>query len=431
MALKIKTKNLLSNVAILVLFLCAFGGIITNVIPFFNAYRSLYILLGILLLLPVTIIRKQFAKALDVSTIFAIVTIPIVIRNNYYLQNGTLSVFLVYIASVSILVSSRTVSEVGIQFGVRLIKLFGIWYATMTYITFLSSDFYFNVIYPLFPDTQASLLRQYNSGYMPGATNHYSTNAMYLAIALGCYAIDYLSTFKKNYKNLVGTIFILGALLLTGKRAHVFFSIIALVIVYYLSQDSHKRGRILRIMKYVLFAVMGVGIASIFMPSVLNVIIRTKELLNSDDFSYGRNALSAFALKLFSQEPILGYGWGQYQYLHSIAFNDRAVYHAHNVFAQLLAETGVIGLAIFTSMFVYNLVQSIKVFLRAVHNNSVVSKKVLTYTGLSVFYQLFFLIYCLTGNPLYDTVTVMIYYFVVMTTVFYQKKFLKINKDKL
>ena len=88
---------------------------------------------------------------------------------------------------------------------------------------------------------------------------------------------------------------------------------------------------------------------------------------------------------------------------------DSVLRDAHNVFLQLLCETGIIGFSVFLSLFVYAIVQTIQLVVKSTKDLLRLSDKTKTVLVFSLCYQVFFLAYCITGNPLYDLETVYIY----------------------
>ena len=83
----------------------------------------------------------------------------------------------------------------------------------------------------------------------------------------------------------------------------------------------------------------------------------------------------------------------------------------HNVFLQVLTETGIIGFLLFSIMTLYSLFSTyrkIKLTIKFKHKKNHFSLTLLT---LSLYIQLFFLLYCITGNPLYDTSFLLTYFF--------------------
>ena len=77
--------------------------------------------------------------------------------------------------------------------------------------------------------------------------------------------------------------------------------------------------------------------------------------IDIDKLGNGRLALWNLAIEGFIDEPIWGNGWGSYKDIAPKSGNTRAT-NAHNVYLQLLCETGVVGFCIAGTVFVWILV---------------------------------------------------------------------------
>ena len=82
--------------------------------------------------------------------------------------------------------------------------------------------------------------------------------------------------------------------------------------------------------------------------------------------------------------------------------------NVHNIYIQLLCECGIIGFIAFVLFFLWNIVSAIKK-LRRVALTPDCDSKIRIILTFSVMYQVFFLMYGLTGNPLYDAPTLVVY----------------------
>ena len=128
------------------------------------------------------------------------------------------------------------------------------------------------------------------------------------------------------------------------------------------------------------------------------------------DVSNGRFKLYAIAWNFFKESPILGIGWREFSKEVVNFYNqDSVLRDAHNVFLQLLCETGIIGFSVFITMFISAITQTIQLAVQSAKNLLCLSDKTKTVLIFSLCYQVFFLAYCITGNPLYDLETVYVY----------------------
>src|SRR5699024_1799946 len=108
-----------------------------------------------------------------------------------------------------------------------------------------------------------------------------------------------------------------------------------------------------------------------------------------------------YALKLFNETPILGIGWREFSQLSAGILNSDRGSHPHNIYFQLLTELGFVGFILFVIPVVYTLVKTIRILMNA---DSVFSFDMRWKTGLqlSLYIQVFFLLYGITGNLLTD-----------------------------
>lgn len=105
-----------------------------------------------------------------------------------------------------------------------------------------------------------------------------------------------------------------------------------------------------------------------------------------------------FAFLAFLRKPILGYGWSWFPNNNTISPGD----YGHNVYYEILCETGAVGTAIISLLFIVTLIRG----MRVLHILSVRKRKYPEFyrrvVCCAVAYEIFFLLYCSTGNPLYE-----------------------------
>src|SRR5699024_230081 len=90
--------------------------------------------------------------------------------------------------------------------------------------------------------------------------------------------------------------------------------------------------------------------------------------------------------------------------------------HPHNIYIQLLTELGLIGFILFVIPLIYALIKTAKLLISA--NKHTISNSYWK-IGLqvSLFIQLFFILYGFTGNLLTDHMYILIYVFAVSITL--------------
>lgn len=258
------------------------------------------------------------------------------------------------------------------------------------------------------------------SDYRSGFTAHYSTNSIYLSLGLVCWMCGLTGCrVKMRLKDVVIGIVLLLALLLTTKRGPLIAAVASISACYVYVNKEKLTGTLLKGVVFVLLGVVAVGVLATFVPGVHDTFERFLELA-VDDTGNGRSDLYDCAWNMFYENPIFGGGWGSYgKYVAStplgamykeIGFSSMS---AHNVYLQLLAETGIVGLTLFVAPAAATLVFAVRHSPRG--NRTAFGDSFCLWACVGL--QVFFLIYCLSGNPLYD-VQCYVPYFVSIVAVF-------------
>ena len=279
--------------------------------------------------------------------------------------------------------------------------LFTIWFP-------LDMDFYLKNIYPSFtPAQQKQLYGQmlYN-GYSAGIAVHYSVNGMYMAITLCCtYAL--LLTARKKTAALVLFMINLLALIMTGKRGAMVFVVFAMLWAYMLWSKRAFGDKVLCVLVGVAAGALALYLLGFYNESVAATFTRWERTLwgnDNADVSNGRFQLYRVAWDLFMKHPLTGIGWREFtNQMQLYNGGSSQLMDTHNVFLQLLCETGIVGCGVFTALFATAYCTALKQLSREL---SAKQRRLLLF---SLCYQTFFLCYCLTGNPLYDHETLFAY----------------------
>lgn len=203
---------------------------------------------------------------------------------------------------------------------------------------------------------------------------------------------------KKFYTILSAMMMI--ALLLSAKRGHTVFAIVALMTTYYFFHSDKPHTRLFKIAFIVIAGVALLLVVANFIPGVMNVINRFLEYSEDGNLDNGRGVLQANIYDYIRNNPIFGNGWEYFTYNNSYLPGQ----HAHNVYLQLLCDTGIIGFLVFVSFFACSIVRSISmlVHMRKGKPGYDATPTEIWILSCSICYQVFFLCYCATGNPLYD-----------------------------
>lgn len=294
---------------------------------------------------------------------------------------------------------------------IRTFAVFSLIHIAATIFLFLAPGVYYGAVIKLFdPSLRPFLDELYRNHWMAGITDHYSTNGIYLAIAFllfACRIFDQGAYLKYRLRYNILILLSLFALLLTGKRAHLLFGLFAVFLVYLVNNNKHGLASILKISGIVLFAGLLLFILSFFVPAVLNTFNRINEIFQGGDITNGRMEFYTLAYSMFLQHPLLGNGWGSFMYtyqkLHGAYAGVYSLMSAHNVYLQVLCETGILGLSVFLACIFYNLSKTLSALYHLYRDESSDYTDFEKYClSFSACMQVFFILYCLTGNPLYD-----------------------------
>ena len=248
-------------------------------------------------------------------------------------------------------------------------------------------------------------------GYKAGITNHYTSNGFIMAMGLLASTVDLIAEKKYIIRGhrytlkMINILIFFMALILTSKRAHFIFALAALLVVYFIVNKQQKKIISFRHIIIIFF----VFIIIFVLNQIQDFNILFERLLNigKDESSYARIDLWTYALKIFKEHPILGIGWGKFKYAYFNAFKNmliRSKYqllNVHNVYIQLLAETGIIGFI----FFIYNMLHTLYNGVHLVINKCKSEKKLSQQDSplvYAVLVQIFFILYGFTGNCFYD-----------------------------
>ena len=281
---------------------------------------------------------------------------------------------------------------------------------------YFDTDFYMANIYPNFNSSQrAHLYEQVQKNHHAvGLSNHYSQNGIYMAISL---CASFALLFAKSRKNILWKVLlllvVLFALILTGKRGVLIFSVFAMLISYIICKKGAFANKLITILFILSSMSLVIYALSFYIEGIASAFARITAMFSENetlDVSNGRFKLYAIAWNFFKESPITGIGWREFSKEVVNFYNqDSVLRDAHNVFLQLLCETGIIGFSIFISLFISAIIQTVQLAAKSTKDMLKLSDKTKIVLIFSLCYQVFFLAYCITGNPLYDLETVYVY----------------------
>lgn len=264
-----------------------------------------------------------------------------------------------------------------------------------------------NRIYP-------SITRQYNLQLLKDG---YSASVG-RSISYTCYLLFFALAFvlcgNFHYWVKAGfTLFFLVVLAATGRRGETVAAAASVMIFLFVSLNRKKKGaRILKILA-VLFVVAAVLLLLWPWISSINVFQRfiqtLEKMRGGQDYTSGRTNLYAQALALFREHPVFGIGWDSFG---TYRGSDSALSNVHNIYLQLLCETGIVGAVIILSIFAFLLVKAIRIVRR--YAALQVRNAAQRLSVFSLMAQAFFLIVGLVDNPIYKPIIGMFYAWIII-----------------
>lgn len=298
-----------------------------------------------------------------------------------------------------------------------------IFYGICTIFFYLVPQFYFNYVVRLFPTHEYDLIHQMLTGCSPGLTLHYSVNGIFMGILVIFSCGRLFAKSKKNVFDYILVVFSIVAVLLTGKRGHIIFSALGILITYY----NYMCDKPCKRFKNIIFGgIVGTSLllfAYVFAPKLVNFIYRFQETSQSGDVSLGRFDMWKIAIDLYKQHPIFGIGWDCYKVNNTIIAN----VDSHNSYVQLLCETGTIGTIIFLTWIIGMLIFSIKVYRKLCYKKHDICSNDIRYLSISLSMQVFFIAYGMTGNPLTTKESYLPYYITCCIALIYGYKYQNSN----
>lgn len=321
-----------------------------------------------------------------------------------------------------------------IETALDFMEFFYLIYAVATIFMFFNADIYKAYANFAFPVYSASLIRTYSLGCMPGLAHHYSTNAMLISVGIILACSRFFSTLqiglnkKKKKAERYFQLLLIGvfaiALLMTGKRGHIVFVAAAILVIYY-SSDINKgsKKRITKIFLFVSCLIIIMTIVFMMVPSLSVFLQRFETSVERGDLGNGRSFLWNLAFSAFKNNPVFGIGWNQYSSTLSESLHmRREMNHVHNVYLQLLCETGVFGFVIFMLWFIIIFVLTIRNYKKINYYYPPEYIQANYQLKFSLGFQVFFLMYSLTGNPLYDEEMYIPYFICCAITLYYSRR---------
>lgn len=296
-------------------------------------------------------------------------------------------------------------------------------FVAVTVLVDAATGLFYTRLMPLYSPSAQSVMNRRNIRISTGGILPHTASAGCF-ICSGLAAYFFLQKTKKTNRTgwIMILIFIISIIILQ-KRGFLLDIILAVSFMWIFSWQFIKNER-LKLRKQIMFAftIIVLGVVAVLLYFYVPMVrFYTDSLLNrftNDEGTLsGRTLLYSLALSFYRRNPLLGIGWGKFRgYTQGIFSQFSATtYEVHNVYLQLLCETGIIGLVTFLTAVGTTLFHSVKKYWSFINTDYTEDKFQAVRLGL--FLQLFFLFYCLSGNPLYDYNFLITYFIGILLTL--------------
>lgn len=308
----------------------------------------------------------------------------------------------------------------------RLVKYFigiSIWAAIGVFVQLAIPSLHKLIISIFFNEEGVRYVASYASnGYYSGFFHQVGDTAFYLSI--GILAVLFFGE-NVRYKKILITILSL-ALIVEGKRSLVLFLLAAVFIVYISKgKQTQKINRIAMIIVavailYVILREVSFAFSNIKFFEKIAYTISYLEEGNIDGllFQSGRSWIYELAKSLYSGNSLTGIGWANFSKSYSSIYGHAT--SVHNIYLQLLCETGIIGLI----SFLIGAITSLIISFRNIRNIEWINSNDENHLGklasISLSGQVLFLLLGFVENPLYNENCLLAYLIFVIIAFFLQ-----------
>ena len=233
-------------------------------------------------------------------------------------------------------------------------------------------------------------------GGLPGLTAQIGINSFYMALFVGACEIRAFSE-KNNYKKILYVLLLIAglfALIKTNKRGMLLFTVfLFFIVILFYNKSRIKRSLIL------IATACVIGLFILFFTEL------GARLLNkfTEGGLSGREQLWKNAWEEFVSHPILGIGIDSYTIKYKL--------DAHNIYLQVLCETGIVGFSFFIIFILRNTFRALKICLFEFQD-----EKIKEIVFFSCFVQGIFLLWGFSGNSLYDQF-VLVWYMIAVAAI--------------
>ena len=317
-----------------------------------------------------------------------------------------------YTAGVLFLMFSGTDETVFVGLG-RVVRFFSLFFACSVWLQMLAPPVYNAVFFNhLSPTHQLAVLGIREGGSFTGFSTNSGFTAGHINAGILLLMSKILMRVGKTRRNIIELLFLALSLLMTGKRGLLLAVTVSGVLMYLISARGRQRftrfyrALIVFVVMVLLFFLFADMLA--FIPVISRTMDSVRNFMEGGDISSGRNRIYEYALELIAEHPVNGIGWGQFR----ATSQGNALFtkdvDAHNIYLQLLCELGLVGFVPIAGAFALYLFLTARM-VSVMRIRDGISRRWKQLLLFSMGYQIFFLIYGLSGNPFFDQNFVILY----------------------
>lgn len=196
-------------------------------------------------------------------------------------------------------------------------------------------------------------------------------------------------------------LFVVGVwgIFLTAKRGLLFGMLLATLICYLVNRHVVGKPILLIIVSIVVFCVLGY----IILINISGTNVMLSRIFENDDFYTNRLEIYKKMLDNINDHFFFGTGTASADSLLGVG--------GHNIYLTVLMENGIIGAMVFVVVWMLEIIRTMQSMASIGSNKNDEGLAILT---CSLFIQVFFVIYGMSGNPLYDNYILNFYFLGVL-----------------
>ena len=333
----------------------------------------------------------------------------------------SLNLFVVYLSSTMLLFAD--LPEHIIEKIIFVFKIFAIVIAISIILSVFIDDFmlkYFKFI--VNPKNSADLNHSIrseirNSKAYSGLSTERSDAAYIMNVGISLIFADYFSGKKLKAKDFGLLILFVLALVFTNKRTLFLIPVITFSLLMLL---GNVKSKLVKYVAVVSIAVVGFVTLAAFIPEMSNIYNRFV-LSDSHDVLNGRGELWHYSTEMFARSPLFGFGFGsfnEYAFRQGLRIRDaRWDYYGHNCYYEIAGELGIVGVILFLFAFVLPCVYTFAMIKRNCCTQN--QNRLLMF---SLYVQIMFLVYSMSGNVIYYTQQLSMWFFAIAIAAVIRRK---------